>query len=147
MLKLCLLAALNLSVGLVIAADAKEDAKKDKAALQGRWQIVGAAEEGKAETTKNLKKVELVIKGDQLTLDKDGDKLETSFTIDAAKKPRAIDLKLGNGPAKGQVLEALYELDGDTLRLCWDEYTLKRPAEIKSKKEGAMVLTFKRDKP
>jgi serpin B len=140
---------------VLVVFQRETQAVKDRDALQGRWKLVAADIEGRSEWRDNLKKIELVIKNDSLTLiPPAGPKLEATITLDPDKKPKAMDLKVTAGPgvndlgpkATGKTLEAIYALAGDELRLCWDESTLKRPAEFKSTKGGPYVMTFQRDK-
>jgi hypothetical protein len=39
---------------------------------------------------------------------------------------------LAEGPNKGAVMLGIYEIDGDTLRVCFDPEGKKRPTEFKS---------------
>ena len=51
-------------------------------------------------------------------------------TIAPSKSPKAIDVTLTEGPMKGVVLLGIYEIDGDTLRVCFDMGGKKRPNSI-----------------
>ena len=69
-----------------------------------------------------------------------------TYTTDTTKKPAIIDIRLGNG-GKDMVVEALLELKGDTLRLCFRHGGGARPTEFKGDAEaGVMLITLKRVK-
>ena len=51
------------------------------------------------------------------------------------------------GPNKGKTFPAIYELAGDTLRVCYDLSGKKRPTEFKTKADTKLYLvTYKRKK-
>ena len=52
--------------------------------------------------------------------------------IDSSAKPKAITVHGTEGPNKGKTFPAIYEREGETLRICYDLSGGKRPAEFKS---------------
>jgi uncharacterized protein (TIGR03067 family) len=117
--------------------------EKDKKALQGKWKIVTITigdrtmpassrlsvtfERGKAVFTY----------GEADTVFKAG-----TFTIDAGKTPKALDLK----GEKASTLY-IYELNGDDLKLCWIEDGGKRPSDFSATaKNGHCLYVLKRAK-
>ena len=108
----------SFAVGLlvVLTAQGGDDAqKKDKAAIEGAWKIVSF------ETNKGK---DANFEGAMLDFDKDGKALnftrngETkkgSFKINAAAKPKEIDIKPGD---EDKTFEGIYELDKNKLKLC-----------------------------
>ena len=52
--------------------------------------------------------------------------------LDPSKSPKTIDVMMTEGLKKGAVMLGIYEIDGDTLRVCFDEEGKKRPTEFKS---------------
>jgi uncharacterized protein (TIGR03067 family) len=72
--------------------------------------------------------------------------------IDATKKPKWIDMEVVVGSPrleKGQIFQGIYELDGDTLRICsaFPKKRVDRPTEFSAGKGSNCVLTaFKREK-
>jgi uncharacterized protein (TIGR03067 family) len=70
-----------------------------------------------------------------------------SFVIDSSKKPRTMDISGTDGPNKGKTFPCIYELEGDTLRICYDLSGKKRPVEFKTAKQTKEYLvTYKREK-
>ncbi len=134
---LCLLPV----VALLVAAD--DQADKDKKAMQGTWKVTSFESGGKAAPEDKVKAMKLTIKDDTFSLT-DGQRTETGkFTFDAAKKPKELDLtpdKGNNGKA-----QFIYDIDGDTLKFCWNKPGGARPKEFTGKDtDGYMIL--KREK-
>jgi hypothetical protein len=49
---------------------------------------------------------------------------------------------------KGKIILAIYELKGDTLRVCYDLSGKARPSEFKAKPDTPLFLVnYKREKP
>jgi uncharacterized protein (TIGR03067 family) len=131
------------AVALLMAAD--DQADKDKKALQGTWQVISFENRGEAVPEEMAKKMKVVFKDDTMTLSADNrGRTETGkFKLDPSKKPKALDV---TPLEKGNVTALfIYEIDGDTLKLCWNKPGGERPKEFAGKdKAGYMVL--KREK-
>jgi len=135
-----------LCTGLCFAADAKEDAAKDKEKLQGTWKVLKATKEGDSQSDEDLKKLQVVIAGDKLTLKdgKGGRDEPMTFTIDPGQKPATIDLTFEKQGQK-RTIPGIYELDKDTLKICIGGG--KRPTEFKSTKNSdTNLLILEREK-
>ena len=70
-----------------------------------------------------------------------------SFKLDPSAMPQLFDLTVAAGVQKDAVMEGIYELKGDQLRICLKVLGQERPAEFTSP-EGASValLVLKREK-
>ena len=55
-----------------------------------------------------------------------------TYTLDSAAKPKSMAITGTAGPNNGKTFPAIYELKGDTLRICYDLSGAKRPTEFKS---------------
>jgi uncharacterized protein (TIGR03067 family) len=72
---------------------------------------------------------------------------EGTFKLDPSTTPKSFDLTGTNGPNKGKQLLAIYELDGDNLKVCYDLTGKTRPKEFKTTEGSQLYLaTFKREK-
>ena len=109
-------------------------------------------EEGKVAGPEYWKSIKLVFKGNVLTF-KGDDVLskkvsKITIVVDPATTPRTIDLKVETGSEKGLILEGIYEIKGDEMKLCIrGEPGANRPLEFATK-EGARLVLFvlKREK-
>ena len=73
---------------------------------------------------------------------------EGTLKLKPKAKPKEMDIIGTDGPNKGKTFLAIYERDGDTLRICYDLGGESRPTEFKTK-EGTkqFLVTYKREKP
>jgi uncharacterized protein (TIGR03067 family) len=127
---------------LVGADDKKEEAlKKELKSLEGTWTVASATFQGKADKEEAG---EFIFAADQLTMkNKEGKKETVSFKIDPSKKPKIMDFTPAAEKKNASPGKAIYELDGDTLKICVGPPD-KRPDEIGDK--GQVLFTLKRKK-
>jgi uncharacterized protein (TIGR03067 family) len=135
-----------------LAATAQKEKADDKAPapLQGTWDVVKLQIAGEDVTA--------FLKDAGATMTFDGNKYafaagpegeKGTFKLDPKAKPAAIDLTIAEGRGKGKVQPGIYDLDGDTLKICLgDEGSKDRPTKFASAKgEAELVLfTLKRKK-
>ncbi len=127
--------------------------KTDNDKLQGTWRVFEMITDGKPNVKEHPDdEADAIFTGDKLVLvaQPAGKKfLEFTNKLDATKKPKAIDLTITGGTGKGKVAHGIYELDGDTLKLCLpQDVDAARPTEFTSI-EGArhVLFTMRRQKP
>jgi uncharacterized protein (TIGR03067 family) len=114
MRRFCLLAMIPLAL---LGAAPGEDDEKERKALQGVWTLVELTESGK-NTAEDKKPMEVIFRGKGVVVNVKGESLgRATYTLDLTKKPRRIDVTLAKGEEK-HTFTAIYELDGDTLKLC-----------------------------
>jgi uncharacterized protein (TIGR03067 family) len=142
-----------MSVGLLGVATwsfaADEDAvKKEYARFEGTWKITSLEAEGKKMPENVFKTSRLILKGKRF-VHKEGEiSLEGTFKVDLSKKPKRIDVTFTSGPEAGKTLLGIYELEGDTYRVCMGMPGKDRPKTFASKANSGHVLeVFKREKP
>jgi len=144
------------AASLLAAAGARAEgpATTDKDALQGTWRLTSVEVNKEAIPLENLKEGNvvvvgtLVVKGDSYAFHLGNNRLEIIFKVDPAKRPRAIDLTVSEGPQKGQTYHGIYKLESDTYTICRNvEPGKERPTEFVTKpKSGLMLVVWKRDK-
>jgi uncharacterized protein (TIGR03067 family) len=144
---LCLaLAFLALALSGLRAADPK---KSDKDLLQGLWKLV---KEEKDEENINIKDTNpdffrLRFKGDNVTVELPRTKEEGTFKLGLDKKIKTIDFMPTTGEEKGLTLLGIYVLEGDDLKICVGDGSIKeRPKEFKSDRDKIVVYYLKREK-
>jgi uncharacterized protein (TIGR03067 family) len=135
-----------MTVGLLVAADAPDDAvKKEQGKLQGTWSPVAQEVNGERLEKDKLKKHTLIFDGDKLTIKEEAKSREHSFKLDPSKAPKTIDITDKQGDATGH---GIYKLEGDTLTIAIAKPQFDRPAEFTTKKDSSHVMiVLKRDKP
>jgi uncharacterized protein (TIGR03067 family) len=141
-----------LAAGLLATApQAEGDAvKKDLKKLDGTWKFVSFESGGEKVKGKFFNKL---TQSDKLTI-KDGETKVTyndqtfpaRILIDPTKKLKTFELIITDGEFKGLNTLALYELEGDDLRICYDaQQEMVRPDQFNS--QGTrVVVTYKREK-
>lgn len=134
------------------SGDPQDDAfTKELKAMAGTWRPVSAENNGN-------KSSEALLKGIRWIRDADGkwamqrdEKTVLEWTVrrlDGTKNPKAIDVEITAGPHKGVVYRGIYELDGDTLRICFAmPEKAERPREFSAHKGSGNALSeFEREK-
>jgi uncharacterized protein (TIGR03067 family) len=153
------LALLIAATTVAAAADDSETVKAEKAKLVGTWNVVSLEADGLKVSADAVKDLQLVFTADSMTRKK-GDKAESGagYLLDPTKSPKWITMT-GKTDGKDVAIPAVYELDGDALKLCFPaeykkggkpiaERLLKRPAKLDGGKDTRQVLmVLKRDKP
>jgi uncharacterized protein (TIGR03067 family) len=124
-----------------------DDAKKDPDTLQGTWLPTAAELGGKPLPDEVRKTISLVIQDDQYTVTVGGAKDKGTLKFNPKAKPKELDITGSEGPNKGKTIQAIYERDGDTFKICYDLSGKARPTEFKSKNDTQQFLvTYKLEK-
>ncbi len=115
--------------------------KKDKASLQGTWKVTSSVSKG---VKAPPEEIFLIFRGDAILIREDGKTAENfSFLLDPTKKPKEIDLTLKVGAQKGRVDRGIYQIDGDTLRICiQSNKDAPRPGEFASPPNSELWLVI-----
>ena len=133
------LVALCCAIGLAVpgwpgaAADDKADLEKEVKKFQGTWTFESSEAGGQQLPASELKELVITFAGDIHTIKKGDQVVQVGAQkLDPSKSPKAIDVNMTEGPNKGVVLLGIYEINGDTLKVCFDPQGKKRPTEFKS---------------
>jgi uncharacterized protein (TIGR03067 family) len=114
--------------------------------LQGNWLLTKAELAGEPLPDKNVT-IKLMIKGNDYTVMVDEKVDKGTVKIDESAKPKTLDITGSDGPNKGKTILAIYELDGDMLKVCYNLDGKNRPTEFKTAAKTQLFLaTYKRDK-
>jgi uncharacterized protein (TIGR03067 family) len=129
--------------GTIARADAAADEWKK---LVGTWKVDAAAFNGN-DATATFKTAVLTIEEGKYKLSFGGTDAGT-LAVDPAKNPKSMTIMGTEGPNKGKTIPAIYEIDGDTLKICYAlGGTKEAPTEFKSTAENkALFITYKREK-
>jgi uncharacterized protein (TIGR03067 family) len=144
-----------LSFAWVAVGQEQDKGKKELEKLQGTWKTVASESEGqKIEAAAGVTMPTVTIDGDQYLVNypqnqAKGRKLSgTTIKIDPSKKPKTIDFTNADGSDDGKPSKGIYQLDGDTLRICYNpDKDGERPTEFATK-SGSRVryIVLKRGK-
>jgi uncharacterized protein (TIGR03067 family) len=83
--------------------------------LQGNWNITALEIEGQQMPSTGSR---IIINGDRFTTVAMGAEYGGTIEIDTSKKPKRFDLTFTEGPEMGNRSLGIYELEGDTWRIC-----------------------------
>jgi uncharacterized protein (TIGR03067 family) len=128
-------------------ATPEDEARKDLQALQGSWQLESIEDSKK--TKVDIKKRTLFF-GGELYLLRDGDRVIQAGVarLVTSRAPRRIDVIVRKGLNQDNTMLGIYELKGDTLKVCVDPEGEGRPAKFVAKADTSQYLaTYKRVKP
>lgn len=130
------------ALGLLVAADDPKDAvKKELKSIEGTWRVTGFELNGNRIDVNGWN---IVVKGDKYKLTYGDHTEEGTFKIDAAKKPKTVEVTAAGSdtPRKG-----IYQLDGDTAKACFATAGDERPKEFATKPDsGHYLWELARDK-
>jgi len=137
------LALLPLAVILFAAPTRGDDPKGDDKAAQGTWDLTEGEVAGKklppTTITLTIDKGTYTVKAESVD--------KGTYTLDETKKPKELDIKGTDGPNKGKTILAIYELTGDTMKVCYDLSGKARPKEFKTAPGTQLFLaTYMRKK-
>jgi uncharacterized protein (TIGR03067 family) len=140
-MKISLIVVLSTALLLAVNVRGQNGAPDDRERLSGKWTSTSAINDGKPIADETVKKL-------RLTLTTDGYKTElgeqvlfdSTYTIDAGKQPKHIDMIGTEGEAKGRAAQGIYLLEGDTLTICYTMPGGERPKAFESKPGSAATL-------
>ena len=133
-----------LCAGLLLAADARGDARAELKKIQGTWRPVSVTYNGEDVLADGRAKFTLAIKGDVGTLaGAAGVRKEyatVKLTPDPSTMPKCLDVAVLSGGQKGITLEGIYEIKKGKLRICARILGMDRPAKFASPAGKSIAL-------
>jgi uncharacterized protein (TIGR03067 family) len=132
-----------------VSALAGEKTEKQKKGPDGTWVAVGMEQNGMKLAAEVLEKMslKLTLRGEQYTVTMAGTVADKGTSkINTQKKPNTADIKSEEGPNKGKTILAIVEVDGDTMKACYDMAGKGRPTEFATKEgSGHTLILYKRE--
>jgi len=113
---------------------------KEYRAFEGTWRTVSIRAEGKDLPAERFKTSRLICKGRDFTAINDKGTTRGTFLVDAIKSPKTMDITIIDGATKGVIYRGIYELKGDTYKLCSSPTGKDRPKEFDSKPGSGYIL-------
>jgi uncharacterized protein (TIGR03067 family) len=138
---ICLLTVASLAV---FAAEDSADFK----ALQGSWIPIKAELGGNPLPADVLKTITLNLTNQNYEVTITGEQSDYgTWTLDTAAKPKGMTIVATKGPNTGKTFPCIYEIKGDTFRVCYDLSGAKRPTDFKTATGTKLYLvTYNRKK-
>ena len=134
----------------VLAAGGEDDAiKKDRKLMAGTWRVISYEKDGKKTPAEQLEKTRSIFSADgKAMVQREGKTIiKGNFKIDPTKKPKQSEATYTEGELKGKTVLGIYEVDGDSMRICFSISGKDRPTEFSSKPDsGHVLIVYKRDK-
>ena len=117
------------------------------AALDGAWVPVDADISGRELSVATLRVARLVIAaGRYRILARDNQTMDGGeLRLSGTQADGEVDLVGTEGPSTGRIIPAIFELNGDQLRLCYDLERAARPASMTPEAEQLLLrITYER---
>ena len=116
--------------------------KKEMKQLQGNWTVISIQVNRKDLPKDKIGDPNATIKGDEYRIHD----FRLRLTIDPTKKPKTIDMDGKDGNGKPLSMIGIYELERDTLRICFAKPgTKKRPTKMETMPgSGQSLIVYKR---
>jgi uncharacterized protein (TIGR03067 family) len=132
---------LIVSITAIGITPVRADEKADLAALQGTWLVQRAVRNGDEAPDVVRDVLRVTISGRTLTIRSADDvtTVEDEVTLDPSKSPAQINLKPVRSKTQA-MLFGIYQIDGETVRLCWTEGGGPRPTQFASAPGSKVAL-------
>jgi uncharacterized protein (TIGR03067 family) len=137
-----------LAMGIVLSITlAKGEDKASGDNIDGTW-LPKAAELGGKPWPEQFRKItKLIVEGENYTVMVGNAPDKGTIKLDPSATPKTLDITGTEGPNKGKTILAIYEHDGDALRICYDLSGKSRPGEFKTAPHTQLFLvTYERKK-
>ena len=140
-----------LAFGLLIAADQPRDdaIKQEMNKLDGTWVVQSVVRDPREKGEGEGKGLRIIISDENIVAKSPGEDKslgKATIKIDPTKKLKTVDIA---SEGEKEEVQGIYELEGDTLRVCWGLSEKKiRPTQFTSKQgSGQSLVVLKREKP
>jgi len=115
--------------------------------FDGDWQVTAIEAGGNKVPTEDATNMLVKIDGDSYKVSSPFMDSAGKFSVDTNTQPKHIDLVpgRGSGPDEGHTLPGIYEVNGDTMRVCYSRTAGHRPSAFDTSDDAnAIMLTYKR---
>jgi uncharacterized protein (TIGR03067 family) len=137
--------AICAALAILPCALAADEGKK--VTTDGDWEVVSVVANGE-ERPASAEKTVVTLKEGKFAVTQGGKAVRKgTYKENPKAKPMALDITQGDGPNKGKEAPAIYEVKGDTYRICLAAPGQPRGWAFESKEgSGHMLITYKRVK-
>jgi uncharacterized protein (TIGR03067 family) len=119
-------------------------------ALDGTWVPIAADVSGQALVVRELRVARLVLdRGGYEIIDRTEHVVDRGdYRVDIDSVPQAMDIVGISGPYAGRTMHAIFELDGDRLKVCYDLESAERPHVMRAQQDQLLLsITYVRAAP
>jgi len=128
-MKVALGTALAIFVSIILLP---ADPSPDTQTIEGSWTPVKAELGGQPLSEAVLKMITLKLTNGKYEVFVGEAPDRGTYVVDSSTKPKSMTVNGTDGPNQGKTFPSIYELEGDSLRICYDLSGKKRPTEFKS---------------
>jgi uncharacterized protein (TIGR03067 family) len=122
--------------------------QRDLDLLQGSWTVTTLEMDGQATPATMLGEARIVVEGNRFTSTGMGAEYEGTLALDPSAHPPRLDMHFDAGPEKGNTNLGIYQLMGDTWKLCLATRGTVRPKSFTATPgSGFAVETLARESP
>jgi uncharacterized protein (TIGR03067 family) len=151
MIRVSVFASLLIILGSVVADEASDAVDREVKKLEGTWTTTALTYNGKDVLAEGKSSFNFVFKGTEATVEGNDaikkDYAKIRVKLDVTTKPKIMDITVAGGIQKDAVIEGIYELKDDELKICAKVFGNERPAEFASPDNSSVVLlVLKREK-
>ena len=94
--------------------------------IQGNWQVTHSEDNGKVAPQALLNNLQMIITKKKMSLQMAGGNMyRSTFKLDATTTPKSMDMT-----KNGKTIYGIYEIQGDTLRMCFAKESQPRPTSF-----------------
>lgn len=137
---------LAFGVMLLLAFTVYAQDKKELEKIAGKWQPTMMQLGETKFTAEQIKQTTLIIEVDKYHVNVSGQSDKGTLKLDPKAKPKSMDIVGTEGPNKGKSFPAIYEIEGDSLKICYALEGTKRPTEFKVSGEKVLLVTYQKVK-
>ncbi len=143
---LSIVALALLATGSPLLGGGKDSDEAVLKKIQGTWKFVAHEVNGQPTPPEMVAKLKITFTGNKWSVSEDGKVVQAgTHKLDPTKKPGHIDATVTEGHDKGTTMLGIYELKGDTIRVCFDPAGKVRPTSLTAK-AGQMSAVVQRAK-
>jgi uncharacterized protein (TIGR03067 family) len=138
--------SMAMAFGLAMGAEGEDAVKKEMARMEGAWSFALIEADGAQRPEQPFATNKVIISKDGRFVIVQGSWItHCLLKPDPSKTPKEYDSVILDGPAKGSTFKCIYELEGDTLKLCGSYRGGERPTEFTTQPgSGLTLVAYKR---
>jgi uncharacterized protein (TIGR03067 family) len=135
----------NMRLRAGAGAAAKEAAADPLALFQGTWEVVSVEKDGSPLSQDDIAGITVMISGSAYKLINKDNVSKGTFSVDASKDPKQMDVHPHGENDDGRIMPAIYEITSDSFRVCYNPEGETRPTSFSTKPDsGFLSVVYKR---